>query len=77
MFHHNCPLVVKPAGTPLHLLPKQTLRDSIPIDMLLSAVSILIVAPPSLEVLLGLRMTPYIWIVCVFYRSLKTTKNGV
>jgi hypothetical protein len=32
------------------LLPKQTWRDSLPIDMLLSAVSILVVALPSSEV---------------------------
>jgi hypothetical protein len=50
MFRHECPLVVKPASTPLHLLPRQTWRDSLPSDMLLSAVSVLVVALPSSEI---------------------------
>jgi hypothetical protein len=33
MFRHDCPLVVKPATTPWHLLPKQTWRDCLPIDI--------------------------------------------
>jgi hypothetical protein len=49
MFHHDCPLAVKPASMPWCLLQK-TWRDSLPIDMLLSAVSVLIVAIPSSEV---------------------------
>jgi hypothetical protein len=55
MFHHDCPLVVKPASSPWHLLPKQTWRDSVPIDLLLSAVSVFVVVLPSLEVLEGLN----------------------
>jgi hypothetical protein len=39
MFCHECPLAVKPATMPWCLLPEQTWRDSIPTDMLLSAVS--------------------------------------
>jgi hypothetical protein len=35
---------------PWHLLPKQTWKDSLPIDMFLSAVSVLVVALPSSEV---------------------------
>jgi hypothetical protein len=50
MFCDDCPLVLKPASMPWHLLPKQTLRDSLTIDMLLSAVSVLVVALLSLEV---------------------------
>jgi hypothetical protein len=58
MFHHNCPLAVKPASTPWRLLPKQTWRDSLFSDMLLSAVSVLTAALPSLEVLEGLMNYP-------------------
>jgi hypothetical protein len=58
MFHHDCSLEVKPASTPWRLLSKQTWRDSLPIDMLLSAVSVLVVALLSLEVLEGLMNYP-------------------
>jgi hypothetical protein len=47
MFRHNCPLAVKLASTPRRLLPKKTWRDSLLIDMLLFAVSVLVVALPS------------------------------
>jgi hypothetical protein len=50
MFRHDCPLVVKPASTPRCLVHKNTWRDSIPIDMLLSAVSVLVVAQSSSEI---------------------------
>jgi hypothetical protein len=40
MFHHDCPLAVKPASTPRRLVHKKTWRDSLPIDMLLCAVSV-------------------------------------
>jgi hypothetical protein len=33
VFHHNCPLAVKPASMPWHLLFKQTGRDFICIDI--------------------------------------------
>jgi hypothetical protein len=56
--HHDCPLVVKPANMPWCLLPKQTRRDSLPINMLLSAVSVLVVRLPSLEVLEELMNYP-------------------
>jgi hypothetical protein len=58
MFHHDCPLVVKPASTPWRLLPKQTWIDFLPIDMLLSAVSVLVVVLPSSEDPEGLRNYP-------------------
>jgi hypothetical protein len=48
MFRHDCPLAVKPASTPWRLLPKQTWRDFY--LLLLSAVSLLVVALPSSEV---------------------------
>ena len=40
MFRHDCPLAVKPASTPRRLVQKkkQTWRDSLPTDMLRSAV---------------------------------------
>ena len=44
MFRHDCPLAVKPASTPRRLLPKQTSTDSVPTDMLLSAVPVLVSA---------------------------------
>ena len=50
MFRHDCPLAVKHASTPRRLVHKKTWRDSLPIDMLLSAVSVLVVAQPISEV---------------------------
>jgi hypothetical protein len=54
MFRYDCPLAVKPASTPRRLVLKTTWRDSLPIDMLLSAVSVLVVAQPSSGILEGL-----------------------
>jgi hypothetical protein len=58
MFRHECPLAVKPASTPRDLDKKKTWRDSLPIDMFLSAVSVLVVAQPSSEVPEGLTNYP-------------------
>ena len=58
MFRHDCPLAVKPASTPWRPLPKQTWTDSVPIDMFLSAVSILVVAQSSSEFPEGLTNNP-------------------
>jgi hypothetical protein len=44
-FRHDCPLAVKRASSPRSLKRKR--RDPLPIDMLLSAVSVLVVAQPS------------------------------
>jgi len=49
---------VKPKTMPWCLVHKKTWRDSLPIDMLLSAVSILVVAQPSLDILEGLMDYP-------------------
>jgi hypothetical protein len=49
MFCHDCLLAVIPASMPWCLLPKQTWRDSPPIDMLPSPVSVLVVALPGSE----------------------------
>jgi hypothetical protein len=53
MFRPDCPLAVKPAR---RLIKKW--RDSLPIYMLLSAVSVLVVAQPSSEFPVGLMNYP-------------------
>jgi len=58
MFHHDCLLAVKPASTPRFLVHSKTWRDSLPVDMLLSAVSVFGVAQPSSEYLEGLMNYP-------------------
>jgi hypothetical protein len=58
MFCHDCPLAVKPASEPLHLVHKKTWRVSLPVDMLLSAVSVLVVAQLISEVPEGLMNYP-------------------
>jgi hypothetical protein len=58
MFRHDCPLAVKPASTQWRLLPKQTWTDSLPIDMLLSVASVLVVAKPISEFSEGLMNYP-------------------
>jgi hypothetical protein len=50
------------AERPRPLVQKNTWRDSLPIDMLLSVVSVLVVAQSSLEILEGLMNNP----VCGF-----------
>jgi len=50
MFRHDCPLAVKPASTPRRLVHKETWTDSLPIDILLSVVSVLVFALPSSKV---------------------------
>ena len=44
IFLHDYPLTVEHGSTPRLLVQKKTWRDSLPIDMLLSAVSVLVVA---------------------------------
>jgi len=58
IFRHDYPLAVEPASTPRPLVQKKTLRDSLPIDMLLSAVSVMVVAQSSSEVPDGLMNNP-------------------
>ena len=55
---HDHPLSVEPGSTPRHLVQKRTWRDSLPIDMLLSAVSVLVVAQSSSEIPEGLMNIP-------------------
>ena len=57
IFRHDYPLAVEPASTPRPLVQK-TSRDSLLIDMLLSAVSFLVVAQSSSEVPEGLMNNP-------------------
>ena len=57
IFRHDYPLAVEPASKPRPLVQK-TSRDSLPIDMLLSAMSVLVVAQSSSEVPEGLMNNP-------------------
>ena len=61
IFRHDYPLAVEPASTPRTLVQKKTLRDSLPIDILLSAVSVLVVAQSSSEVPEGLMNNPVLY----------------
>ena len=58
IFRHDYSLAVEPASTPRPLVQKKTLGDSLPIDMILSAVSVLVVAQTSSEVPEGLINNP-------------------
>jgi len=58
IFRHDYPLAGEPASTPRFLVQKRTLRDSPPIDVLLSALSFLVVAQSSSEVPEGLTNNP-------------------
>jgi len=71
IFRHDYPLAVEPASTPRPLVQKETLRDSLPIDMLLSAVSVLVVGHASSEIPEGLMNNPVY--MCCYFPVLKTT----
>ena len=58
IFFHDYPLAVKPGSTPRPLVQKKPWRDFLPIDMLLSAVSVLVVAQSSSEIPEGLMNNP-------------------
>ena len=49
IFLHDYTVAVEPGSTPRPLVQKKTWRDSLPIDMLLSAVCVLVVAQSSSE----------------------------
>ena len=55
---------MEPGSTPRPLVHKKNWRDSLPIDMLLSAVSVLVVAHSSSEIPEGLMNNPAY--VCVW-----------
>ena len=50
IFLHDYLIAVEPGSTPRPLVQKKTWRVSLPIDMLLSAVSVLVVAQSSSEI---------------------------
>jgi hypothetical protein len=58
MFRHDCPPGDETCKYAMAPIPKQTWRDFLPIDMLLSAVSVLVVALLSSEVPKGLMYYP-------------------
>jgi len=62
VFRHDYPLAVEPGSTPRSLVQKKkTWRDSLPIDMFLSAVAVLVVVQSSSVIPEGLMINP----VCV------------
>ena len=58
VFHHDYPLAVEPGKYTKAPSTKQTWRDSLSIDMLLFAVSVLVVAQSSSEIPEGLMNNP-------------------
>jgi len=58
IFRHDYPLAMEPASTPRPLVQKKTLRNSLPIDMLLSVLSFLVVAQSSSQIPEGLMNNP-------------------
>jgi len=71
MFRHDCPLAVKPASTPRRLVQNKTNKQKncerfSTIDMLLSTVSVLVVAQPSSEVPEGLMNYPVFYVRIFF-----------
>ena len=58
IFLHDYPLAVEPGSTRRPLVQKKTWRDSLTIDMLLFAVSVLVVAQSSSEIPEGLMNNP-------------------
>src|SRR5215510_8613513 len=66
-FRHDYPLAVEPASTPRPLVQKKTWRDSLPIDILLSAVSVLVVAQSSSEIPEGIMNNLCVCVcVCIY-----------
>ena len=63
IFLHDYPLAVESGIAPRPLVQKKTWRDSLPIDMLLSAVSVLVIAQSSSEMPEGLMNNPVLYCV--------------
>ena len=61
IFLHDYPVAVEPGMYAKVLYKKKTWRDSLPIDMLLSAVSVLVVAQSSSEIPEGLMNNPVLF----------------
>jgi len=73
-FSSRLPLAVEAGSTPWLLVQTKTWRDSLRIDMLLSAVSILVVAQSSSEIPEGLMNNPiYSYLLCKSLTFLLTT----
>ena len=53
---------MEPGSTPRPLVQKKTWRDSLPINMLLSAVSVFVVAQSSSEIPDGLMNNPVVFV---------------
>ena len=58
IFLHDYPLAMEPGSTQRPLVQKKTWRDSLPIDMLIFAVSVLVVARSSSEIPEGIMNNP-------------------
>jgi len=69
IFRHDYPLPIEPGSTPRPLVQKKTWRDSLPVNMLLSAVSVLVVAQSSSEILEGLMNNPVYLFISLLYMS--------
>ena len=67
IFRHDYPLAVEPGSTPSPLVQKKSWRYSLSIDMLLSAVSFLVVAQSSSEIPEGLMNNPVLF---CFHRNI-------
>ena len=74
IFLHDYPLAVEPGSTQRPLVQKKTWRDSLPIDMFLSAVSVLVVAQSSLEIPKGLMNNP-IFILLLKHKGAVSPEN--
>ena len=74
IFLHDYPLAVEPGSMPRPLVKKKTWRNSLPIDMLLSAVSFLVVAQSSSENPEGLMNNPVVYSVKI--ANLAALLNG-
>ena len=61
IFRHDYPLAVEAGSMPRPLVQKKTGRDSLAIDMLLSAVSVLVAAQSSSEIPEGLMNNPVLY----------------
>jgi hypothetical protein len=76
MFHHDCPLAVKPASMPRHLGHKRKFRDSLPVDMLPFDLTILATVLQRSEILEGLMNYPVVCMcVCSFCQWMKPNLN--
>ena len=76
IFLHDYPLAVEPGSAPRpQVQKKKTWRDSLPIDMLLSAVSVLVVAQSSSEIPEGLMNIPVFKVKTRWYVLLPVSFN--